>query len=150
MWISHGPKCFYYRIETYIDFINIASQEICYIDEFDVVTSIQVHHYLHEEEREKAITNCYNALRKNGIYITFENYSPFSNEGIKNALERWERYQLNQGRTLSEVERHLSRFGEAFYPINIEKQLTLLKHIGFRNVEIFWVTYMQAGFWAKK
>lgn len=133
-----------------ISYVQIPSENLNYKEEFNVVTSIQVHHYLTQEERKQATFNCYNALKKDGLYITFENYTPFSADGVQNGLERWRAYQMSQGRTLSEVEQHLKRFGVDYYPINVIEHIELIKEAGFRSVEIFWLTYMQVGLWAKK
>ena len=49
---------------------------IDYDSQLDVISSILVNHYLPYEERMIAVRNCYNALKKEGIYITFENFAP--------------------------------------------------------------------------
>ena len=36
------------------------------------------------------------------------------------------------------------------FPITIEQHLEMLKNAGFKSVNILWVSYMQAGFWAIK
>lgn len=41
-------------------------QELEYKEVFDVVTAVQVHHYLQKEERQRAIRNCYQALKAGG------------------------------------------------------------------------------------
>lgn len=48
---------------------------------FDVITAIQVFHYLKREERIRAIKKCYEMLHTNGIFITFENFAPQSEIG---------------------------------------------------------------------
>lgn len=57
-------------------------------NEFDVITAIQVFHYLHKTERMEAVEQCYKALSPNGIFITFENFAPYSEEGKKLYLKR--------------------------------------------------------------
>lgn len=48
----------------------------------DVITAIQCHHYLTREDRAKATGVCYNLLKEGGVYITFENIRPMTEEGI--------------------------------------------------------------------
>jgi tRNA (cmo5U34)-methyltransferase len=54
------------------------------------------------------------------------------------------------GKSQEEVDKHLARFGVEYFPITIEDHLKLLKETGFKNVELFWCSYMQAGFYGIK
>lgn len=53
-----------YLIFHQIKFLNSSSQEINYNlnKKVDVITAIQVHHYLHNEERKLATKSIYNSL----------------------------------------------------------------------------------------
>ncbi|MCX8131530.1 MAG: class I SAM-dependent methyltransferase [Clostridia bacterium] len=117
---------------------------------FDIITAIQAHHYMDREVRKTATENCFRMLKSGGTYITFENIRPFSETGSKVGLERWKRFQLKEGKSLAEAEKHAARFGQEYFPITIEEHLRLLKEAGFSTVEVFWVSYMQAGFYALK
>ena len=112
---------------------------------FDVVTAIQVFHYLHNEERAAAIQKCYDALKLNGMFITFENFAPNSAIGEELFLKRWEAFQLSEGRSTEECGKHISRYKKAYFPITIPEHLELLKRSGFENSEILWVSNMQVG-----
>ncbi|MBQ1491457.1 MAG: class I SAM-dependent methyltransferase, partial [Blautia sp.] len=76
-------------------------------DEFDVVTAIQVFHYFHLEERKRALKRCYDALKENGVFISFENFAPFTETGKVTYLEKWKRFQMTQGKTEEEAGRHI-------------------------------------------
>jgi tRNA (cmo5U34)-methyltransferase len=119
-------------------------------DSSDIVTAFMCHHYLSVEERIKASYKCFNLLKDGGVYITFENISPATDYGIKNGLAMWGTYQLSQGKPEEEINKHLSRFGVELKPITIQKHIEILKNCGFKTVELFWYTYMQAGFYAIK
>ena len=56
-----------------IRFIKAASHEFDHDSEYDVITAVQSHHYYRPDERARAVSNCYRALRNGGIFITFEN-----------------------------------------------------------------------------
>lgn len=116
----------------------------------DVITAIQCHHYLDQENRAKAIKRCYELLKEGGFFITFENISPLTEEGISVGKRYWGDFQFRNGRTEEEIEVHLERFGTEYFPINIEEHLKLLRRTGFRTVEMFWYSYMQAGFYCIK
>lgn len=116
----------------------------------DIITAIQCHHYLKPSDRIKAIRACYNLLEENGTFITFENIRSFTNEGIRGFKRYWGDFQLKRGRDDQIVDDHLERFDVEYFPINIEEHLELLRKAGFRVVELFWVSYMQAGFYCKK
>ena len=45
---------------------------LVYIDEFDIITAIQVYHYLRLDERKIALQKCYEALKDNGLFIKLE------------------------------------------------------------------------------
>jgi tRNA (cmo5U34)-methyltransferase len=113
----------------------------------DVITAIQCHHYLKLEERARATRVCYDLLQEGGIYITFENIRPLTEEGITVGKQYWGSFQMSRGRSEEEVEKHLERFDKEYFPITIEAHLKLLRETGFKAVELFWYSYMQAGFY---
>lgn len=116
----------------------------------EVVTAIQCHHYLTREGRAKATSVCYSLLKEGGVYITFENLRPLTEEGITLGKRYWHDFQLAHGRTEEEIEEHLKRFDTEYFPITVEEHLRLLRDTGFRTVELFWYSYMQAGFYCIK
>ncbi|MDD4248882.1 MAG: class I SAM-dependent methyltransferase, partial [Methanosarcina sp.] len=116
----------------------------------DVITAIQCHHYLSREARAVAIKVCYNLLKEGGIYITFENIRPLTEEGINIGKRYWGNFQLTHGRSENEIDTHLERFDTEYFPITVEEHLELLRKTGFKTVELFWYSYMQAGFYCIK
>lgn len=126
-------------------FLTSDVREIKFVNEFDIITAIQVNHYLHDKEREKSIKKCYQALRAGGLFITFENYAPFSELGKHLYLKRWKAYQLKQGKSENECENHINRYNTKYFPISLSKHFDLLKSCGFNTIEILWLSYMQVG-----
>jgi tRNA (cmo5U34)-methyltransferase len=116
----------------------------------DIITSIQCHHYLPREGRAKATGMCYDLLKEGGVYITFENIRPLTKEGIIVGKRYWRNFQLSHGRTEKEIKEHLERFDKEYFSITVEEHLKLLRETGFRTVELFWYSYMQAGFYCIK
>jgi len=134
-------------MDNSISFDNTSSQDLQYDDNtFDVITAIQSHHYLKEEDRVQAVKNCYRMLKPAGILIVFENIKPLSEQGMKIGLKRWGNYQVYHGKTIMKARKHIERFGKEYFPISIIQHLNLLQAVGFRGVEILWASYMQAGF----
>lgn len=116
----------------------------------DAITAIQCHHYLSREGRAKATGVCYDLLKEGGVYVTFENIRPLTEEGIFIGKRYWGSFQLAYGRTEEEIKEHLERFDMEYFPITVEEHLKLLRETGFRTVELFWYSYMQAGFYCIK
>lgn len=133
-----------------LDFLQSDIREVSYQKMFNIVTAIQVNHYFKKVERIAAIKNCYNALEENGIYISFENFEPDSDEGTILYLERWKQFQIEKGKTEEEAAAHIGRYGQNYFPISISESIGLLRDCGFRAVEILWVSYMQVGILARK
>lgn len=127
------------------EFLNSSVLEIKERDCFDVVTAIQVLHYLSYEERIAAIKNCLNALRKNGIFIYFENFRPNNEAFLPLYLQRWKNYQLSQGKSQEEADRHMERYGKDYFPITVNEHIKILADCGFRYSEIIWLSNMQVG-----
>lgn len=132
------------------EFILCDIQKLTNSNEYDVITAIQVNHYLQKEERRKAVQNCYQSLRENGIFISFENFAPFSELGKNIYLGKWKLYQMEQGKTAAESDEHISRYNQNYFPITLTEHLELLRDCKFRVVEILWISYMQVGIWGMK
>lgn len=133
-----------------IEFLQCDVRKLSYQRLFDVVTTVQVNHYFKRQERITAVKKCYDALKENGIYISFENFAPDSEDGTKLYLERWKQFQIVNGKTEEEATLHIKRYGQDYFPIPISESIKILKDCGFRMVEILWVSYMQVGILAKK
>ncbi len=116
----------------------------------DIITAVQSHHYMSAADRAAAVNRCYTLLRPEGLFIAFENIRPRTDAGIQNALSYWRRFQLEAGRPCEEAEKHLRRFNTEYFPITVEEHFALYDAAGFRTCELFWYSYMQAGFYCVK
>lgn len=128
----------------------IGTQDIDLRFKVNVITAIQAHHYLTKQVREKATQVCFNLLEDKGIYVTFENIRPFSQEAIKLEKDYWTNFQLSKGKDINSVNKHMERFDSEYFPITVEEHLKTLRVCGFKIVELFWYSYMQAGFYGIK
>lgn len=133
-----------------VQYICSTSDQIAFDTEFDIVTAIQAHHYMHEEERQKATVQIYKALKKGGIYISFENVVPEDARVKERELLRWGSYQQRHGKTAREAREHNSRCGVNYFPITVPEHIALLKEAGFAQVHVFWYSYMQMGIYGIK
>lgn len=139
------------KLETKtIEYVCGRSDEIDYNACFHVVTAIQSHHYMHEEERIRATSKIYRALREGGIYISFENVIPEDEQVKAMELKRWGRYQMAHGKTEKEAKAHNDRCGVNYFPITVAEHVSILKNAGFMHVHVFWYSYMQMGIYAIK
>jgi tRNA (cmo5U34)-methyltransferase len=116
----------------------------------DVLTAVLCHHYLSGQARLEATQNCYSLLKKGGMYVTFENIRPLTPAGTEIGKVNWENFQVANGKTVTEAEEHIRRFGVEYFPITVEEHLALLRGCGFKVVELLWYSYMQAGFYCIK
>ena len=132
------------------EFIRIGSENLYFENRFDVVTAIQSHHYFDKLTREKAVSNCFKALKSGGIFIYFENTAPFSELGKDLMLKRLETFGFCEGRTFEDVKHHSERYNKEFFPLTISEHLNLLRKMNFKVFELFWHSYMQSGFYAIK
>lgn len=132
------------------EFVVCDAKELDYVNEFDVITAIQVNHYMNETSRKAALMKYYAALKNNGLFISFENFAPFTDLGKSIYLERWKRYQLEQGKSLEECNKHIERYGKEYFPISLSENIELMKNCGFKIVEILWLSNMQVGIWGIK
>lgn len=127
------------------EFLTADVRELAFDGCFDVVTAIQVNHYLHLEAREQALKSCCRSLREGGLLVSFENFAPSSGAGERLYLERWGQYQRRQGRSPGECEAHINRYKQDYFPITVPEHLEVMKKAGFRVAEILWLSYMQVG-----
>ena len=116
----------------------------------DVISAIQAHHYMSREDRFKATKICYSLLNDNGVYITFENIRPATEEGVEFVKQYVKNFQISRGRDTETVENYLKRFDVEYFPIKVDEHRLLLEKTGFKVVEMFWMSYMQAGFYCIK
>jgi len=116
----------------------------------DVITAIQAHHYMSREDRIKTTKTCHSLLNDDGVYITFENIRPATGKGVEIVKKYVENFQIKKGRDIETVENNLKRFDVEYFPIKVDEHRLLLEKTGFKVVEMFWMSYMQAGFYCIK
>ena len=139
------------KLKAYdMEYVPGKSTDIAFEDGFEVVTAIQSHHYMHEEERELAVANVFRALKKGGIFVCFENVVSGDPAVKQRELLRWGRYQQRRGKTAEEALAHNARYGVNYFPLTVPQHVELLKKTGFVSVHVFWISYMQMGIYAIK
>jgi tRNA (cmo5U34)-methyltransferase len=114
----------------------------------DVITAILSHHYLHREGRRAALAHCRDLLSEGGLLVYFENIRPSSERGIEIGKEYWKAYQVRMGKPADQAAGHMERFDRDFFPVTVSEHLERLRETGFATADLFWYSYMQAGFWA--
>ena len=115
-----------------------------------VITAILCHHYLKKEEKLGTIKTCYELLNNGGVYLTVEHTMALNEAARQINMARWRRFQLDQGRSEPEVDKHLARCGTAFFPITAAEQIQLLLTGGFHTAEVYWQSFVSSGFYALK
>ena len=139
------------KLKAYdMEYVLGKSTGIAFEDEFEVVTAIQSHHYMHEGERKLAVENVFRALKKGGIFVCFENVVSDDPAVKQQELLRWGRYQQRRGKTAEEALAHNARCGVNYFPLTVLQHVELLKKTGFTAVHVFWISYMQMGIYAIK
>lgn len=129
------------------EFIIADIRELNYANEFDVVTAIQVNHYFEWEDRITAVKKCFNALKNGGIFISFENFAPYSNIGEKLFLDRWRSYQLNHGRSRRECEQHIGRYKREYFPITLFEHTNVMKNADLPMRKYFGFLICRQDYW---
>jgi len=115
-----------------------------------VITAIQCHHYLDRAGRQAAVDACCRLLKPGGLFLTFENIRPGSPRSFEIGKRYWGAFQIRQGKTAQAAEDHLQRFDREYFPLTVPEHLDLLHRSGFETADLFWYSYMQAGFLAIK
>lgn len=115
-----------------------------------VITAVLCHHYLRRPERQDAVRSCHRLLADGGLFISVENAAPDTSAGIRTGLDRWRRFQVEHGKSPADADDHARRFDRDYFPITIAEHLELLRKTGFKAAELFWFSYLQAGFYAVK
>lgn len=134
-----------------INYINSDTGTLTLKDySFDVITTIQAHHYLKKDQRGEATSKCYSYLKPGGIYIAFENIRPRSDDSTTILKKYWKQFQVESGKEITDAEKHIQRFDVEYFPITIEEHLKLYETTGFKVADMFWKSYMQAGFFCIK
>ncbi|WNY25547.1 class I SAM-dependent methyltransferase [Methanolapillus millepedarum] len=134
-----------------IQFETVGTQNLTFPDnDFDVMTAVLSHHYLSENERVAATENCFRMLSPGGIYITFEHTAPLTNPGKIVAQQMVADFQKDFGKNKTDVENYKKRYGTEYFPITVAQHMDILKNAGFKTVELFWYSYLDAGFYAIK
>ena len=129
------------------EFVQTGSEALDFEERFDVVTAIQCHHYFDRATRERAVGNCFRALKRGGIFITFENTAASTETGKELMLEMLEGFERRAGRDEEAIKAHSARYGTEFFPITVTEHLDVLERAGFEVRELLWHSYMQSGFY---
>jgi tRNA (cmo5U34)-methyltransferase len=119
-------------------------------DEPDIITAIQAHHYFERESHRRTTQKCYQLLSAEGLFITFENIRPRTHKAIEIGKRYWKNFEINAGKDEDAATEHLQRFDQVYFPITVDEHLRLYESVGFKIVELFWYSYMQAGFYCIK
>ncbi len=140
------------KIEQVVFLAPTSTQELRSVvkEKFDVITAVQAHHYLSLNERRAATKTRFELMSENGVDVTFENVRPFTRKAIDIGKAKWAAYQIANGKSRKEALSHIDRFDKDYFPITIEDHLQLYRNCGFVVVELFWYSYMQAGFYCLK
>ena len=133
-----------------VEFREGISMNLNVKEKYDAVTAIMVHHFMQPDERRCVTTKILHALKKGGIYISYENVIPEDEFLKEKELDRWQEFQITAGKPEEKAEEHRQRCGVYYFPITAEDHIHLLKETGFKYVNVFWKSYMQMGIFGIK
>ncbi len=130
-------------------YVNNPTDKLNFGDEtLDVITAILCHHYYQGDGRRIATENCFRMLKKHAIYVTVEHVRYDEDQEKMDSL--WKSNMLKQGLPEEFADEMLSRRYHEFYPLTEEEFISMLKDVGFSQVEVFWKTCSDIGIKAVK
>lgn len=116
----------------------------------DIATAILTHHFCTPAERIKATKNVFDILSPGWVYVTVEMIKPHSPEWIDLSLKKRGKRELDNWRSEEDITNHLARYDTKYFPITIQQHISLLQETGFQVYDIFWLSNVQAWFYAIK
>ena len=117
---------------------------------YSVATALLVLHSLPHGDRLGVLRGIHGSMTEGGLFICVDHTAPTSDEGAQLALRRWRDFQIEQGKSHAEADAHIRRYGVQYSPQPLGQQMDDLRAAGFRTVELFWFSYLQAGLYAVK
>ncbi|MDY6467673.1 class I SAM-dependent methyltransferase [Acinetobacter faecalis] len=109
---------------------------------FDAVLTILVSHFIEYETKPNFFRNIYNALKQNGIFLTFD-LMKFETENESEILKD---ICMQNGLSEKQASTMLSRLNDDFYPLSENETLGLLEKIGFHKTQRFIQVASYKGF----
>jgi len=86
--------------------------------------------------REEFLKNIYDSLSENGVFILTEKVISTDKNFNKNAIDIYYNFKRNQGYSEYEITQKREALENVLIPYTEEENITLLKKVGFKHIEI--------------
>ncbi len=106
-------------------------------EEFDAIISAFSLHYLNEQEKKALFSKCRDALKPGGMLVDAEAVISPSAKVYQLYMEKWKEYQRSNGFSEDEIGAQMLKFVRDVKPLTVERQVEMMKSVGFVDVECY-------------
>jgi tRNA (cmo5U34)-methyltransferase len=121
----------------------------CFKEQVDVVVSSLALHHLSDKEKNNMRSKVFNALVKGGIFINADIVISSNIVMQKKYLKKWGEF-IMRSFSKQQVQHNHRRYLREDRPVDLFKELTDLKDVGFGHTDILWKYYNFAVYCAVK
>lgn len=115
-----------------------------------LITAILTIQFIPIEYRQKLLTNIYNSLHRNGLFIFVEKVIGDNYDFSQLYEDLYYNMKMQNGYTLQEIREKRLKLEGVLVPVTNEFNINLLKQAGFKKIEIFWKDLNFIGYLAMK
>lgn len=129
-------------------YVTQPTDKLNFGESLDVITAVLCHHYYRtKDERKIALANCFRMLKRSGLFFMVE-HARFPDQDKKDS--EWREFMRSNAMPDQFIERMIERRGTEYFPLTQEEHIVLLEEVGFKNINVFWLSCSDIGIFAEK
>ena len=126
------------KIKAYNSKIRLISGDITRLnlDLSQAIISNYTLQFIHQDKRELVIQKIFNSLNKGGIFLVSEKVISNNTKLNKNLIDIYHSYKQDRGYTQTQIEKKKEALENILVPLSLNENISMLKKVGFKEVEV--------------
>ena len=126
------------KIKSYNSNINLIFGNIENIElkPSQAIVSNYTLQFIDKDKRSEVIKKIFNSLNDNGIFLVSEKVISNNKKLNENLIEIYHNYKQDKGYTITQIEKKKEALENILTPLSLDENMSMLKKVGFKEVEV--------------
>jgi tRNA (cmo5U34)-methyltransferase len=124
-----------------VDFWRGDIRDFDYRKKYDAILGSLVLHHVEGKEKPRFYRKLSKALSKGGIFLNIDIFHASSDYLQKRYIDRWKTFMKTSGLPMKKVREMIARHHKEDRPVAFEEELSIMRHSGFKHIEVILKRY---------